>query len=376
MVALLGPSGGGKSSLLRALAGLVPHFHGGTFGGRVEVAGRDTRNTRPAELAGDVATLFQDPEDQVVFTRVAAEVAFGLENIGTPSAFIPPRAGGALDAVGAGHLADRRVAELSGGELQRVCLASVLALEPRLLLLDEPTSQLDPDGAEEAIELARAAGAAVVVSEQRPDRVLGACDRVLFLDRGRIVLDAPQADALDWLARERPAWLPREAEPRRREPEGEPACRVDARLLWLRARAARPRGGGTRPPPGRGGRAHGAERLRQDDVGQDRGRPARAGLRHRRSIRAGVLPLAGPRPVPGARASATTRSRWPSTAISSGPGRRLRSSDSPATGRATRVTSRAGSASASLWPPSSSRSRICSCSTSRHEGSIRSARTS
>ena len=228
VVALLGPSGGGKSSLLRALAGLVPHFHGGTFGGRVEVAGRDTRSTRPAELAGDVATLFQDPEDQVVFTRVAAEVAFGLENIGTPSAFIPPRAAGALDAVGAGHLADRRVAELSGGELQRVCLASVLALEPGVLLLDEPTSQLDPEGAEEAIELARAAGAAVVVSEQRPDRVLGACDRVLFLDRGRIVLDAPQADALDWLARNRPAWLPREAEPRCREPEGEPACRLDA----------------------------------------------------------------------------------------------------------------------------------------------------
>jgi energy-coupling factor transporter ATP-binding protein EcfA2 len=97
-----------------------------------------------------------------------------------------------------------------------------------VLLLDEPTSQLDPEGAEEAIELARAAGAAVVVSEQRPDRVLGACDRVLFLDRGRIVLDAPQADALDWLARNRPAWLPREAQPSRREPEGEPACRLDA----------------------------------------------------------------------------------------------------------------------------------------------------
>ena len=227
VVALLGPSGCGKSTLLRALAGLVPHFHGGRFAGRVEVAGQDTRRTRPAELAGTVATLFQDPEDQVVFTRVAAEVAFGLENLGTPPARIGPRVAQGLAAVGAAHLAERPVAELSGGELQRVCLASVLALEPRLLLLDEPTSQLDPEGAEEAIELARSAGAAVVVSEQRPDRVLGACDRVLFLERGGIVLDAPREEALAWLARHRPAWVPREALLPGPGSAPEPSCRIE-----------------------------------------------------------------------------------------------------------------------------------------------------
>jgi energy-coupling factor transport system ATP-binding protein len=227
VVALLGPSGCGKSTLLRALAGLVPHFHGGRFSGRVEIAGHDTRRTRPADLAGNVATLFQDPEDQVVFTRVSAEVAFGLENVGTPPARIGPRAALALASVGAAHLAERPVAELSGGELQRVCLASVLALEPRLLLLDEPTSQLDPEGAEEAIELARAAGAAVVVSEQRPDRVLGACDRVLFLESGRIVLDAPREDALAWLARHRPAWVPREAILLGSGSVAEPSCSVE-----------------------------------------------------------------------------------------------------------------------------------------------------
>jgi energy-coupling factor transport system ATP-binding protein len=226
VVALLGPSGGGKSTLLRALAGLVPHFHGGRFRGRVEVADLDTRRARPAELAGTVATLFQDPEDQVVFTRVAAEVAFGLENVGTPPAEIEPRTLGALAAVGAAHLAERPVAELSGGELQRVCLASVLALEPRLLLLDEPTSQLDPDGAAEAIELARTSGAAVVVSEQRPDRVLLACDRVLFVDGGRIALDAPRDEALAWLERLRPAWA-REPEPGAAGALGEPVCRLD-----------------------------------------------------------------------------------------------------------------------------------------------------
>ena len=218
VVALLGPSGGGKSTVLRALAGLVPHFHGGRFSGRVEVAGLDTRRVRPAELAGTVATLFQDPEDQVVFTRVVAEVAFGLENLGLPPLEIVPRAFEALAAVGAAHLAERPVAELSGGELQRVCLASVLALRPRLLLLDEPTSQLDPDGAATAIELARSSGAAVVVSEQRPERVLEACDRVLFVESGLIRADEPLPAA----------WVPRDAQLPASEPAGRPVCTLDA----------------------------------------------------------------------------------------------------------------------------------------------------
>ena len=216
VVALFGASGSGKSTLLRALAGLVPHFHGGRFSGRVEVAGFDTRRTRPAELAGIVGTLFQDPEDQVVFTRVEPEVTFGLENVGTPPAKIRPRVDEALEAVGAAALLERPVAELSGGELQRVCLASVLALRPRLLLLDEPTSQLDPDGAAAAIELARSSGASVVVSEQRPERVLDACDRVLFLEEGRIREDGLPA-----------AWWPREAELLVGEPSGEPVCTLE-----------------------------------------------------------------------------------------------------------------------------------------------------
>jgi energy-coupling factor transport system ATP-binding protein len=215
VVALMGPSGGGKSTLLRALAGLVPHFHGGRFAGRVDVGGLDTRRVRPADLAGTVATLFQDPEDQVVFTRVAAEVQFGLGNVGTPSAEIVSRAEAALAAVGALHLAERPVAELSGGELQRVCLASTLALRPRLLLLDEPTSQLDPDGAGAAIERARESDAAVVVSEQRPERVLEAADRVLFLAGGRLVDEVPDA------------WRPREAAVPGADPSGEPACRLE-----------------------------------------------------------------------------------------------------------------------------------------------------
>lgn len=206
VVALLGPSGSGKSTLLRALAGLVPHFHGGRFAGRVEVCGRDTRRARPAELAGSVATVFQDPEDQVVMAIVANEVAFGLENLGSEPAAIWPRVDAALAGVDATHLRDRRTNELSGGELQRVCLASALALEPELLLLDEPTSQLDPDAAELFLASASHLGATVVLSEQRVERALFLATRVLYVERGRLLLDAPRAEAEAWLTANRPSY--------------------------------------------------------------------------------------------------------------------------------------------------------------------------
>jgi energy-coupling factor transport system ATP-binding protein len=206
-VALLGPSGSGKSTLLRALAGLVPHFHGGRFAGSVEVAGLDTRVAGPAELAGTVATVFQDPEDQVVMARARNEVAFGLENAGVAPERIWPRADEALAAVGALHLAERRTHELSGGELQRVCLASALALRPELLLLDEPTSQLDPDGAERFLHAVASLDATVVLSEQRVGRALALAERVLFVEGGRLMLDAPTNEARDWLGEHHPAYL-------------------------------------------------------------------------------------------------------------------------------------------------------------------------
>ena len=207
-VALLGPSGSGKSTLLRALSGLVPHFHGGRFGGRVLVEGRDTRVARPADLAGTVATVFQDPEDQVVMALVENEVAFGLENLGVRPREIRPRADGALEAVGAIHLVGRRTAELSSGELQRIALASALALRPELLLLDEPTSQLDPAAAESFLDTVARLGGALVLSEQRTARALAFAQRVLFVERGRLLLDAPTDEALEWLAEHRPAYLP------------------------------------------------------------------------------------------------------------------------------------------------------------------------
>jgi energy-coupling factor transport system ATP-binding protein len=206
VVALLGPSGSGKSTLIRALAGLVPHFHGGRFAGRVAVAGLDTRNARPAELAGTVATVFQDPEDQVVMSIAANEVAFGLENLGIPPHEIWPRVERALDAVDALHLWGRKTTELSGGELQRVCLASALALEPSVLLLDEPTSQLDPEAASLFLAAVERLGATVVLSEHRVARALELATRVVFLDGGRILLDAPRDEAVEWLSAERPLY--------------------------------------------------------------------------------------------------------------------------------------------------------------------------
>jgi energy-coupling factor transport system ATP-binding protein len=225
VVALLGPSGSGKSTLLRALAGLVPHFHGGRFEGRVEVAGRDTRRFRPADLADEVAFLFQDPEDQVVFGRVENEVAFGLENLGTQPAHIWPRVHASLADTGIARLAERRTETLSAGELQRVCLASVVALEPSLLLLDEPTSQLDPGGAEAILDLACERGVAVVISEQRPTLPLERCDRVLFVEDGRLTINASREEALGRL----PAGFgPRSPEPApERRGGGEVLVRLD-----------------------------------------------------------------------------------------------------------------------------------------------------
>jgi energy-coupling factor transport system ATP-binding protein len=206
-VALLGESGSGKTTLLRVMAGLVPHFHGGRFQGRAVVAGQDTRNARPAALAGTVATVFQDPEDQVVMTGVLNEVSFGLENLGTPPHRIEVRAREALDAVGAGHLAERQTGEISGGERQRVCLASALALRPRLILLDEPTSQLDQGGAHAFLEDLRSLDACVIVSEHRVRRTLEIADRVIFMEHGRVLVDTATAEAESWLAEHRPAFV-------------------------------------------------------------------------------------------------------------------------------------------------------------------------
>ncbi|HET6874492.1 MAG TPA: ABC transporter ATP-binding protein, partial [Acidimicrobiales bacterium] len=144
---LTGDSGAGKSTLLRVLNGLVPHFHGGRISGRASVLGMDVISTPTRELARHVGFVFQEPENGFVRSTVELEVAFGPENLGLTPKAIRRQVGSAMERVGISDLAKRRLRTLSGGERQRVALAGVLAAEPAVLALDEPTSQLDPAGA-------------------------------------------------------------------------------------------------------------------------------------------------------------------------------------------------------------------------------------
>jgi energy-coupling factor transporter ATP-binding protein EcfA2 len=208
LVIVAGGSGSGKSSLLRAISGLVPHFHGGTFAGRATVAGMDTRDHGPGELAQAVGTLFQDPETQVVTGTVRAELAFGLENRGLSPAAVARGVEEAALALAIDHLLNRSTAELSGGELQRVALGAALAGRPRVVVLDEPTSQLDPVAGDELIGLLRRVNddsdATILLAEHRLERCLGAADRVVALAAGRIVCDAAPTEFLEWAGREAP----------------------------------------------------------------------------------------------------------------------------------------------------------------------------
>ena len=205
---LAGESGSGKSTLLRAACGIVPHFHGGDAAGELAVAGMSVRENGPSELAQVCGTLFQDPESQVVMSGVRGEIALALEHRGHSAASVARAVEEASLALGVAHLLDRRTDSLSGGELQRVALAASLAHRPALLLLDEPTSQLDPVAGDELIGLLRRLneewGTTVVMAEHRLERCLPAADHVIALENGRIACDASPADFLTWATETRP----------------------------------------------------------------------------------------------------------------------------------------------------------------------------
>jgi energy-coupling factor transporter ATP-binding protein EcfA2 len=209
LVVIAGASGSGKSTLLGAVSGLVPHFHGGRFAGRAVVAGMDTRDHGPGELAAAVGTLFQDPETSVIMGTVRAEIALALENLGHPASAVARGVEETALALGVAHLLTRSTSELSGGELQRVALAAALAAKPGLLVLDEPTSQLDPVSGDELMGTLRRLNedrdTAILLAEHRLERCIGWADRVLALDRGRVVCDAPPEEFLGWALREAPA---------------------------------------------------------------------------------------------------------------------------------------------------------------------------
>lgn len=210
-VLLAGPSASGKTSLLRAAAGLIPHFYGGQLQGEVEVAGVDL----PAEGAGRAAEvvgyLAQDPETQVLSTRVEAEIALPLEFRGYSEAARARAVEEVALALAIPDLLERTVDSLSGGELQRVALAASLVTRPKLILLDEPTSQLDPVAGDELIWLLRRLnaewGVTVVLAEHRHERCLAAVDRVVAFDRGRVGFDGEPRDFLSWAMEAAPVHL-------------------------------------------------------------------------------------------------------------------------------------------------------------------------
>jgi energy-coupling factor transport system ATP-binding protein len=202
LIVVAGASGSGKSTLLRTISGLVPHFHGGRFAGRAIIGGRDTREHGPGDLAATVGTLFQDPETSVVMGTVGSEVALALENLGHSDAAVARAVEETALALGIGHLLGRSTAELSGGELQRVALAAAMAAAPSVLVLDEPTSQLDPVAGDELMATLRRLNedrdTAILLAEHRLERCLAWADRVLAVDGGRIVCDAPPREFLAW----------------------------------------------------------------------------------------------------------------------------------------------------------------------------------
>ncbi len=188
-VLVCGASGSGKSTLLRALNGLVPHFYGGTLAGRVLVGSVDTKQANPRKLATTVGFVFQDPTAQFVVQTVEDEIAFGLENLGIAPSEMPERISQALAAVGAAHLQMRQINTLSGGEAQRIAVACALVMQPKVLVLDEPTSQLDPAGADALlkvlIRLHQKHGITIILAEHRLARLLSIATHLLILERGQ-----------------------------------------------------------------------------------------------------------------------------------------------------------------------------------------------
>ena len=200
IVGIAGPTGAGKSTLCRMLNGIVPQFHGGELFGAVSVAGRDTLDTPTAELARTVGMCFEDPESQITATSVELEVAFALENLGYPTSEIRRRTDAAIEATGLAGLARRHPAHLSGGQKQRLAIAAAVALAPDLIVLDEPTSQLDPAGAAEVFALLARLnardGLTVVVASHATEELADVSHRTVLLDGGRLVRAGRSADVL------------------------------------------------------------------------------------------------------------------------------------------------------------------------------------
>jgi energy-coupling factor transport system ATP-binding protein len=193
-VAIVGPNEAGKSTLCYALSGFIPHFFRGSMEGNVHIAEINTQESNLAELVLKVGLIFQNPFNQMSGSKftVFEEIAFGLENIGIPREEMIPRVEKVLAQTGISDLAERSPYSLSGGQLQRVAIASILVMEPEILVLDEPTSQLDPIGSREVFNVIKGMserGMTVVMVEHKLEWIAEFADRVIALHEGKILLD-------------------------------------------------------------------------------------------------------------------------------------------------------------------------------------------
>jgi energy-coupling factor transporter ATP-binding protein EcfA2 len=200
-VAVVGPNGAGKSTLCYTISGFIPHFYKGELSGRAEVAGVETQQSSLNEWVLNVGLAFQNPFNQITGAKytVFEEIAFGLENIGVPRDEMMDRVERALGLTGISDLADRSPFSLSGGQQQRVALTSILVMEPKVLVLDEPTSQLDPIGTREVFGVIRTMaerGMTVVLAEHKVEWIAQFADRVIALHEGKILLDGKPGEVL------------------------------------------------------------------------------------------------------------------------------------------------------------------------------------
>lgn len=199
---VVGGSGSGKSSLARVIAGLIPEFYGGRLDGKLFFQEEKLKGDDRQILNSHVGIVFQDPEKQLVMTSVEAEIAFGLENLGLNQQEMFRRVAEVMSFLNLTSLRDKFTANLSGGEKQKVALASVVAMQPRILVLDEPTSQLDPVAAGEFLDLVeflnKELGYTVVLIEQRLERCFHLADRIVVMEQGEIICDGTPGDAARW----------------------------------------------------------------------------------------------------------------------------------------------------------------------------------
>ncbi|MEM2419421.1 MAG: ATP-binding cassette domain-containing protein [Candidatus Bathyarchaeia archaeon] len=197
---ITGPSGCGKTTLCRCFNGLIPHFYQGELKGEIRVAGLNVREHPVYELATHVGMVFQNPQNQLFALSVEKDVAFGLENLGVPREEIRKRVDWALQLTGIYDLRERTPTELSGGQQQRVAIAAVLAMQPEVIVLDEPTSFLDPLGAKKIFDviydLNRKLDITIVLVEHRLDLTAKYADHIIIMDGGRVVLDGEPREVL------------------------------------------------------------------------------------------------------------------------------------------------------------------------------------